>query len=322
MEKCMPKISVIVPIYNVEKYLQQCIESIKAQTFWDYEVLLIDDGSTDDSFRLAGELTAGDERFTLYHKENGGQSDARNFGLDRCRGEYICFVDSDDWLENTYLEELYALAVRENADIVRCAYFKNSGSQVGLQPETESIRSETGIEAIGRIYTAEYVDYVVPWNKLYRGSIFEGLRYEKGIIHEDEAICAQVLYRAALVVSTDRILYNYRIDNEESTMGGGYSLKHLDMLRALEIRMDFYKAHGLKEYYEKDSFKYLYKILLNIVDIRTLEGDHRELIKELKTKYWNKYEESKDFDWSLKRRIGMKFFGHFPKAYLLRYKKA
>ena len=103
-------------------------------------------------------------------------------------------------------------------------------------------------------------------------------------------------------------------------MTSGYSLKRLDILNAMEKRMDILKSHSLNSYYEKDSFKYMYKILLNIVEIKKLSGDNKKVIKELRGKYWGKYRESVRFDWSLKRKLGMIFFGVFPKAYLFRYK--
>ncbi len=164
---------------------------------------------------------------------------------------------------------------------------------------------------------------VVAWNKLYKRSLFENLRYKEGLIHEDEAICAMIYYQAKKVAVTNEKLYNYRVDNSGSIMGENYSLKHLDMLKALEMRMEFYSSKKLSDYYEKDSFKYLYKILLNIVDIKKAENISQKdtVIKELKQKYWSKYKESLGFDWSIKRKIGMCFFGLFPRMYLLRYKK-
>jgi len=187
-----------------------------------------------------------------------------------------------------------------------------------LQPE---VIVDTGVDAISNLYGKHYAEYVVAWNKMYKRRLFDDTRYTVGMIHEDEAICAQLYLDSSKVVRTDRILYNYRSNNNESIMTSKYSLKRLDILKALEMRMDLYEKNNLKEYYEKDSFKYLYKILLNIIDIKKMDGDNTKLIKELKSKYWDKYKESLNFSWSFKRKIGMFFFGLFPKAYLIRYKK-
>ena len=116
----MPKISVIVPVYNTEKYLNRCIDSILAQTFTDFELLLIDDGSTDCSGKICDEYAAKDSRVRVFHKENGGVSSARNMGLDNAQGEWITFVDSDDWVHEDFLKKRLALALNDNADIAYC----------------------------------------------------------------------------------------------------------------------------------------------------------------------------------------------------------
>ena len=115
-----PTISVIAPVYNTEKYLPRCIDSILAQTFTDFELLLIDDGSKDNSGAVCDEYASKDERVRVFHKENGGVSSARNVGLDNAKGEWITFVDSDDWIAETMYQEMYELATLENADIVYC----------------------------------------------------------------------------------------------------------------------------------------------------------------------------------------------------------
>ncbi len=315
------EISVIVPIYNVEEYLNKCLDSILHQTFTNYELILIDDGSTDSSSQIADEYAVKDDRIRVIHKKNGGLSDARNYGLDKATGKYICFIDSDDWIEETYLEELLHLAKEQEADIVICDYLKNSGDISVTQPAEPDIVIQSGTDAIDNIYGSRYGEYVVAWNKLYRKEIFDNLRYPVGMIHEDEAIFGEIFCRASKVVRTERILYNYRTNNSSSIMSSEFSIKRLDIIKALEMRMGTFTRQGLKGYYEKDSFKYLYKILLNIVELKKLEGQHSDIIKELKKKYWTKYRESLGFNWSIKRKVGMFFFGIYPKAYLLRYKK-
>ena len=315
------RVTIVVPIYNVEKYIMNCLDSIKKQTYTDFELLLIDDGSTDESGRIADEYAISDSRAVVYHKANGGLSDARNYGIDRAKGEYICFIDSDDWIESTYLEELVKLISDYRTDIAICAYKRNTGEEEIDQPVKIEKTVETGIEALGNIWSSRYGEYVVAWNKLYRRKLFEENRYAVGLIHEDEAICAKLYIDAEKVARTNRVLYNYRVNNNTSIMTSNYSLKRLDIIKAIEIRMDILKRNGLTAYYEKDSFKYMYKILLNIIEVKKLPGDNSKVIKELKEKYWDKYRESKGFDWSIKRRAGMFFFGFFPKAYLLRYKK-
>lgn len=314
------KVSIVVPIYKVEKYIENCLNSILAQTYTDFELILVDDGSPDNSGDIAEEYGKKDSRIIVIHKENGGLSSARNAGIAVATGEFICFIDSDDWIEQTYLEDMLALTEKYEADLVICGFMKNDGDQKIEKNESEEIVIHSGIEAIGQIYTKYYVDYVVAWNKLYRKSIFDDYTYTEGIINEDEAICAQIYYSCATVVRTTKKLYNYRVSNDESIMSVGYSLKRLDILKAMEIRMDFFIEKGMSDYYAKDSFKYMNKILLNIVEVKKLDGDNREIVSSLKSKYWSKYKEAAGFNWSTKRRLAMLLFGVFPKAYLLRYK--
>lgn len=313
------KVSVVVPVYNVENYIEKCIDSILVQSFKDFELIIVDDGSTDKSGELA-EKYLSDSRVQVLHKENGGLADARNYGIHKAGGEYICFIDSDDWVEPQYIEHMLKIAEENDADVVVCDFKRNTGDEAIVQPQKDEIVLETGEQAIDNIYSARYVRYVVAWNKLYKRSIFDQVEYTAGMIHEDEAIIGHIYCIAKKVVRTDMVLYNYRVSNDSSIMSKKYSLKRLDILKAMEMRMSLFNEKGLKKYYEKDSFKYMYKILLNIIEVQKMEEKHPEVIKELKKKYWSKYKESAGFDWSIKRRVAMLFFGICPKAYLLKYK--
>lgn len=318
------KVSIIVPIYNVEKYIRQCIDSILNQSMKDWELILVDDGSEDSSGNIADEYAAVDSRISVIHKKNGGASSARNAGLDVAQGEYICFVDSDDWIEEDYLKHLYEACVMHHADVTVCGYKECNGEIVkSVISGGEKNTPTTGKDAINRLYTQDYISTVVVWNKLYAGKLFERIRFPEGMIHEDEVVCPEILYEADTIVFVDNCEYNYRVDNTTSVMRAKYSLKHLDMLKALELRMDFFKEKDLRLYYEKDSFKYLYKILLNIIDIKQADNidNAYQVIKELKSRYWYKYRESLRFSWSIRRKAGMFIFGVFPKLYMLRYKK-
>ena len=118
----MPQISVIIPVYKVEQFLGDCIKSILSQTFSNYEIILVDDGSPDNSGKLCDEFAAGDSRIKVVHKENGGVSSARNKGIEIAEGEWICFVDSDDWVEPDYLEVMFKTAIENNADVSVCGF--------------------------------------------------------------------------------------------------------------------------------------------------------------------------------------------------------
>lgn len=187
-------ISVIIPVYNVSKYLSRCINSVRTQAHVK-EILLIDDGSTDDSGILCDAYAAMEPLVKVLHKENAGLSSARNAGLDLAQGEYVAFVDSDDFLEPGAYEKLLSCAQRHEADLVcagRSDLISGIGDKaLGLCPEKEE--AITGPEFVARMFTWQGVDSAA-WDKLYKRSLFDGLRYPEGKICED----VPVTYRAAL----------------------------------------------------------------------------------------------------------------------------
>lgn len=187
-------ISVIIPVYNVSKYLSRCINSVRTQAHVK-EILLIDDGSTDDSGILCDAYAAMEPLVKVLHKENGGLSSARNAGLDLAQGEYVAFVDSDDFLEPGAYEKLLSCAQRHEADLVcagRSDLIGGIGDKaLGLCPKKEE--TITGPEFVARMFTWQGVDSAA-WDKLYKRSLFDGLRYPEGKICED----VPVTYRAAL----------------------------------------------------------------------------------------------------------------------------
>lgn len=187
-------ISVIIPVYNVSRYLSRCINSVRTQAHVK-EILLIDDGSTDDSGILCDAYAAMEPLVKVLHKENGGLSSARNAGLDLAQGEYVAFVDSDDFLEPGAYKKLLSCAQRHEADLVcagRSDLIGGTGDKtLGLCPKAEE--TITGPEFVARMFTWQGVDSAA-WDKLYKRSLFDGLRYPEGKICED----VPVTYRAAL----------------------------------------------------------------------------------------------------------------------------
>lgn len=223
-------ISIIVPFYNVEQYIKKCIESIKSQTYTDFECLLIDDGSVDNSYSNALESIQGDSRFRIIQQENKGQGGARNRGLDLARGEYISFVDSDDFLDLTFLEKLLATLLSEGADIVGCPLRRLSADgQLILQ---EKIKQDAIVdqEAI--------FDYLVinpsPCNKLYSRSAWEGIRFPEGRYYEDLATLHRLSQKVSKIVETDEVSYNYLFFRAKSTMNT-FSTRHfIDWKKAIK----------------------------------------------------------------------------------------
>lgn len=188
MEKQLPLISVIVPVYNVEKYLTKSVESIRNQTYTNLEIILIDDGSVDRSGELCDEFCRKDNRIVTRHKENGGQGSARNIGLDICNGEYITFLDSDDIMEVSCIESLYSFLCDEDLEISACNYgrYDEEGNKLSLFEERYEDFIIDGTEAQRRIWYAECIN-LAPWGKLYKRELWQGVRFAECRYYEDYA---------------------------------------------------------------------------------------------------------------------------------------
>lgn len=237
----MPEISVIIPVYNVEEYLCRCVDSVLAQTFNDIEVILVDDGSTDNCPQICDNYQKIDSRVKVLHKKNGGVSDARNAGLDIASGNFIGFVDSDDCISPMMYETLFSLIISNNADIAACAVFD-------VYENIPKIRM-TKSKISGNIYfnRGEFFDNFYPeniyilgieiWNKLYRSSIFHDVRFPVGRIYEDAFIILDVLDKCSYIVQTSTPLYYYYHRNNSIT-SAPFSIKNFDSI-------DF----SLKHYY-------------------------------------------------------------------------
>lgn len=202
-------ISVIVPVYNVEPYLRRCVDSILAQTYRNLEVLLVDDGSTDDSGAICDEYARRDARVKAFHKENGGLSDARNFGIERADGRYLSFVDSDDFLDARMEEVLLQDLTRNGADLAIVGYqrFEQSGE---IHPDAlqDPVQMLTGEDAIRSVLLTE--DFgVFAWNKLYKAELFQGVRYPKGQMMEDQGTTHKIFLKCKKIAYRPAELYFY-----------------------------------------------------------------------------------------------------------------
>lgn len=208
-EQYLPgKISVIVPIYNVEKYVEQCIDSILEQTYKNLEIILIDDGSTDLSSSICDEYAKRDDRIVLIHKENGGAASAKNVGLRIATGEYVSFVDGDDYLEPDAYEYMVSKLIDEEADIVHCnhrdVYKENQNDRIIITNETNVGSKEYLVD-----FTKKWINSLL-WDKLYRRKIFNNIYFEEGHKIDDEFFTYQGVMNATKIVSTPKVVYNYR----------------------------------------------------------------------------------------------------------------
>lgn len=214
-----PKVSIIVPVYNVEKYIRRCLDSIAAQTFTDWECICVDDGTPDGSGKICDEYAEKDSRFRVIHKENGGVSSARNAGLDATKGEWVAFVDSDDWIEKETYETAYKTAIEKSADLVQwnvlneyyCKTMEDTFFSIGALDKSEVIKL---------LLTGEIPGYV--FNKMFKQKMFSDgkVRFEERItMCEDLFFCITSIFHSRKFASVDKCMYHYNLANDLSATG-------------------------------------------------------------------------------------------------------
>lgn len=263
-----PKVSVIVPVFNVQKYLVRCINSLINQSLTNIEILLIDDGSTDNSGTICDEFAKKDNRIIVIHKENGGLSDARNVGLDNANGQYVGFVDSDDFIHKEMYSSLYNALICSDADIAESGYcefysIKSLKADVESNPTYSEIYSREKA-VISTIMDHKCRTYV--WNKLYKKELWDDIRFPYGKLFEDAFTTYKIINKISKLVRLDSKLYFY-FQRENSIVSSNFSVKKLDHCDALYEMMQFI----IKTYpeaapitcikYYQDTLSYLQKII-------------------------------------------------------------
>ena len=291
----MAEVSIIVPVYQVENYIRQCIDSILAQTFTDFELILVDDGSKDQSGQICDAYAGMDERVKVIHKKNGGLSDARNRGMDQAVGNYFMFVDSDDYIAPTMVECLYKRILNENADIAVCnyRYFFENDSAKDFSTNIKSMVLPGTEIFYNRKNERNYGIWTVAWNKLYKRATFGNIRFRFGKYHEDEFLANDIYQMGITVVTISECLYYYR-QRDNSIMGKKSIARDLDIIEALQERIYIY----LKE--EKYSYQ-AYKVL--IYSLEYLEESKRLITNgNEKKKFIQAEKRTKDIIQQLKKR--------------------
>ena len=236
-----PLITVIVPVYKVEKYIRNCIMSVQNQTLNNWELILVDDGSPDKCGEICDEYSSHDHRIKVIHKENGGQAQARNRGLDVCRGEYVTFLDGDDFLHPDCLNYLAGLAKDYEADIVQCDFTR--GTETTFPEMNRNVKVETmdnhSIFLQGRAN-------VIVWGKLYKREIVDAYRIREGRSFEDDYTTWKWYYAAKKIVVCNKALYYYS-ENPTSTMAQHQKKPNFDFFGAYDERINFFKITKEKD---------------------------------------------------------------------------
>lgn len=238
-------VSIVVPIYNVEKYLANCLESILNQTYKNIEVILCDDGSPDNCGRICDEYAQRDTRIKVIHKENGGLSDARNAGIEIATGEYITLVDSDDFLMLDMIENLVGVVTDTGADIVSCQNVRckenESLADIHDTKIKRKVASYENSEKMKAFLIKQDIG-TVAWGKLYKTALFENICYPKGKYHEDVFTTYKLIHLAQKVATTNYVGYVYRI-NYNSITTEKFSVKKLDAIEGKLQQAEFIKKH-------------------------------------------------------------------------------
>lgn len=312
----MEKVSVIVPIYNVKDYLERCVKSLLMQTEKDIHIILVDDGSTDGSQFICDDLAKKDKRITVLHKENGGLSAARNYGLQFAKGEFICFIDSDDVISPYFVEHLLLLIEKYDCDISVGRYVCFSETEPDFDIKDSNVEIVDGKQAIGKLFGDSYVNATIACNKLYKKSLFDDLRYPEGLINEDEALAYRLYYKASKVAFSDSVLYGYykRIN---SITQSRFSEKNFDFLKIAWDRCIFFKENKEEMYYYQFLKTYCWTLLEFSKKTRIILKDYKRshlLIKEFreKSKLLQKSPYMSNF-----KRIVVALFRVFPSMYFL-----
>lgn len=245
-------ISVIVPVFRVEKFLEKCIQSVLKQTYGDFELILVDDGSDDNCPAICDRYAKEDERIKVIHKQNGGIGDTRNAGLQIAQGEYITFVDSDDYIHPQMLEMCMKSFQKEpDIDIAMCPFEKveeeDNRAYEAQKEVKESYQLFSHIEIIQEMFAADYEAYIVSWNKVYKRKLFEGILFPVGKIHEDIFTTYKLLYNAKALALMDEKMYYYR-QRVGSAMSAFHVKGYYDDLEAINERLQFFSAKEKKEY--------------------------------------------------------------------------
>jgi glycosyltransferase involved in cell wall biosynthesis len=253
-----PTVSIIIPVYNVEKYLRECLDSVVAQTFKDWECILVDDGSKDGSPAICDEYAQRDPRFTVIHKENGGPSKARNAGLDVVRGEWISFIDADDWVDDGFFDEI---SVYPNADIIYFGFKQISDNRhIDYQITGQTYFTSEGLSKIyADLFESKVQYFGYTWNKFFKRVIIEnyGIRFPENLVHkEDEVFSLRYSHHVKNMVISSKIAYNYRIHPASVTHCDAFFYDYCKLADYIETELPHSTFPELQQAINKRLIKY------------------------------------------------------------------
>lgn len=262
----MPQISVIVPVYKVEPYLRRCVDSILGQSFADFELILVDDGSPDGCPVICDEYAEKDARVVVIHQQNGGLSAARNAGIDwafaNSDSQWLTLIDSDDWVHREYLERLLTAALRYNVALSACGHYNTFGEDLNFGDD----ELESQLWSAEEFYVQKTGNATIACSKLYRKECFQKIRYPVGKFHEDVFVTYRILFNECQVAVIPASLYAY-FQSPTSIMRSQWSSRRLDVLEGRYEQLTFFKANGYDAAYNKSAFALCWNIASDIKQI-------------------------------------------------------
>lgn len=287
----MPKISVIVPVYKVEKYLHRCVDSILGQTFADFELILVDDGSPDKSGGICDDYAKKDGRIHVIHQKNEGLSAARNAAIDwvflHSDSKWLTFIDSDDWIHPEMLKYLYDAVHELNKSVSICGYFETQGDDL----EIDVSQIKTQIWRTKDFYFKKNINATVAWGKLYRKECFNNIRYPIGKLHEDEYVTYRILFHYSEIAVVEAPLYAY-FQNNKGIMKSEWNPQKLDALEAFDLQLRFFRKRNLQDIYKNRVRAYVASAIWQYKQCCLISSNKKNTMR-------------------IKRKIVGKFFTHY-----------
>lgn len=283
------KLSVIVPVYNVEKYISRCIDSILGQSFSDLELILVDDGSTDRSLTICQDYAKQDPRIIVLHKKNSGQADARNMGLDVAQGEFVTFIDSDDYVDTDMFRYMLSASLEYDADIVTCELecIDESGSRINETiPEHDDIPVPESELLYNFYHTEDRKGHTsgVVCGKIFKRTLFSSLRFPSGRIYEDTYVIPYLYEKTKMLVITSKPFYKYWI-RQGSTVNSRFYEKNLDVLYVMADQYRFFAERPHYGQTDRALFTYVRYFISNYYVVHLCHPEHKRALSTYKKKF-------------------------------------
>ena len=279
----MAKISIIVPVYNVERYIRRCVGSILNQTYNDFDLILVDDGSPDNCGNICEEYAQQDDRIHVIHQQNGGLSAARNSGIDwallNSDSQWLTFIDSDDWVLPEYLEQLHSAAESNDVKVSFCNFARTTGDTVQAERSVSAPRVCSPAE----IWHEQRIPSTVAWGKLYKKECFTDIRYPVGKTNEDEFTTYRILFSMSQVAFIDYPLYQYFI-NPDGIMQNKWNPHRMDGIEAFETQISFFRDNKYLTLYNDVLYLYRWTLVNYYQTINDGSQENKRYRKEIKQK--------------------------------------